>query len=142
MCVYLPSCIYLVVKYRKRAALGSCCPVSITLLIQIGFKFINNFCTHRLLIKSIPCCYTSIWKTAFLCLSYRRSSSISYYSLLSQSYHALLSLLCPVSPILLASCIMLLATIVGPLSLFFPVLLVPISLVFLYKYDLSEFLVV
>ncbi len=33
VCVYLPSCIYLVVKYRKRAALGSCCPVSITLLI-------------------------------------------------------------------------------------------------------------
>ncbi len=80
VCVCVCVCIYLVVKYRKRAVLGSCCPVSIMFIILFGFKFMNRLCTHSLLVKSVPCCYTSVWKTLFLDVSsYRRSSSISYY---------------------------------------------------------------
>lgn len=70
--------------YRKRDVLGSCCFVSKMLVIQFDFQFLNCFCTCSLLIRSIPCCCTSFMETYISWrLSYRRSSSVNYYSLLS-----------------------------------------------------------
>ncbi len=46
VCVHLPRC--LVVIYRKGAILGLCCPISITLIIHLSFKFMNLFCAQSL----------------------------------------------------------------------------------------------
>ena len=63
-------CIYLAVRYKKRATLvlGSCYPTSQSIFIKIFLEFMYCVCKHYF-IKFVPCCYTSLKKVILLDVS-------------------------------------------------------------------------